>query len=448
MADQGELKSIRADQLELDLGNSRHERFSKPSLAIEYLVTRERVVDLAIDIAAEGTNPMDVMGVVVKKPIGTKPVYISVEGNRRTCAIMLLHDPEKIPPNVPNRSKLVKRLEAAISKGSLPSTINVIVFKSKKQAKPWIERMHLPQGSGRSRRSWTPEQQDRAMGGGRNRDAAALLDLAQDRGLIDRQERDRKLTTVQRYLSNPAMRHSLGLLRDGDKYLVDREPDEFKAIFEKFLDDIKSGDVSSRSKSKDIIAYGKSLESDTGVSNDRIDPIPLSTVLKAADKKLSTQPDEGGEDQKKTKKIRPRSSLTGTPALEAAFAELGNQKLQSLYLSCVRLSLSTHAPLITVGLWSMLESLASLHAAGDKPFVTYFSGNMMDRVLGIGSRTDRKDISAALKYISEKGNATKHSSVAGSFDTQQLANDFDVLVPLFLAVIADLNARKTEGSSA
>ena len=128
VAEQGVIKSIRTDQLELDLANHRHEKFSKPSLAIEYLVIKEKVVDLALDIAAEGTNPMDVLGVIEKKGGGRVKTYIAVEGNRRTCAMMLLHDPEQIPNNVPNRAQHIKRLEAAIAKGTLPSTLNVVVF--------------------------------------------------------------------------------------------------------------------------------------------------------------------------------------------------------------------------------------------------------------------------------------------------------------------------------
>ena len=192
-------------------------------------------MDLVEDIAAAGmTNPMDLIGVVERKGAGGHKTYISAEGNRRVCALQLLHDPEKVPLNYPGRRKIVERLEARAREIDLTRKISVCLFKSKKGAKPWIDRMHNTESKG-TRRRWRPDQQERAMGGGRNRDALAIMDLAQEYGLIDQEQREQKLTTVQRYVGNPAFRMAFGLQRAGDKSLqVIRDPGDFEKALPSF----------------------------------------------------------------------------------------------------------------------------------------------------------------------------------------------------------------------
>ncbi len=453
MADQGKITSIRVDQLVLDLSNPRHKPFKRPAQAIEFLVSKEKVVDLAVDIAKEGTNPMDLLGVFKKAGTGRDATYVAAEGNRRVCALMLLHDPEKIPLGVVGRAKMIVRLENAAKPAHLSQTINVVLFKSKKSAKPWVERMHIQDG--RSRRRWTPDQQERAMGGGRNQDAAALLDAALNRGMVNEADRASKLTTVQRYLGNPTMRRALGIVRDKDRqYWVDREVSDFALLLEAFLEDVRrEGGLSSRSDAAAVIRYSDLLLEQTGVGNDRVDPIPLidafDEVVRLGEESGSEDADENGdgdgdgdasdgEDEDNDVPIKPRTKIGGTRELETAFATSGSQKLQSLYKSCTTLSLKYHCPIITVGFWSLMESLAALHATDGTAFDTYFSHNKLQNDFGFSNKDERKNIVAALKRLTERGNSTKHSAIAGSFDGHQVANDFDVLTPLMLAVLRDL----------
>jgi hypothetical protein len=62
----------------------------------------------------------------------------------------------------------------------------------------------------------------------------------------------------------------------------------------------------------------------------------------------------------------------------------------------------------------------------------------MEQDFGFTNREERKNFSAALKRLTEKGNSTKHSSIAASFDGMQLANDFDTLTPLMIAVLKNI----------
>ena len=454
MADQGKIISIRVDQLELDLSNPRHKPFKWPAQAIEFLVSKEKAVDLAIDIAKEGTNPMDLLGVFKKSGSGKNATYVAAEGNRRVCALMLLHDPEKIPPGVVGRAKMIGRLENAAKPAHLSSSISAVLFNSKKSAKPWVDRMHIQDG--RSRRRWTPDQQERAMGGGRNQDAVALLDAALAKRMVTETDRASKLTTVQRYLSNPTMRRALGVVRDKDRsYWINRDIKDFALLLEAFLEDVRhEGGLSSRSDAAAVIRYSDQLLDQAGVGDDRVDPIPLSDafdeVVKLGTKSVSENEDEEGsgqEDDNDTDSddeesdhvpIKPRTTIGGNRELETALATNGNQKLQSLYKSCSTLSLKQHCPIITVGFWSLMESLAALHAGEGKAFYSYFSYNRLQSKFGFSCKNECKNITSSLKRLTERGNSTKHSAIAASFDGNQVANDFDVLTPLMLAVLHDL----------
>ncbi|WP_157757084.1 hypothetical protein [Pannonibacter phragmitetus] len=419
---------------------------------------------MAEDIAKEGTNPMDLLGVVKRSGTGKTDSYIAAEGNRRVCALMLLHDPEKIPTGVVGRVKMIQRLEAAARPAHISPKINVVLFKSKKSAKPWVDRMHLRDG--RSRRQWSADQQERAMGGGRNRDAAALLDAALAEGLITEEDRVSKLTTVQRYIGNPTMRVAFGIVRDslGD-YWVNREINEFAVLSKVFFDDMRQGRLSSRSDAAAVIRYSDQLLERTGVSNDRVAPISLKSAFdeianstkenSAGDQKAPEDdtPESGrARDHAESNKkddvkdrseeehfdIKPRLTIGGTPELETAFAKSGSQKLQSLYISCTTLSLRNHCPIVTVGFWSLMESLAALHGGDGSTFDGYFGQSRMETDFGFTNKEQRKNFSAALKRLTEKGNSTKHSSIAASFDGKQLANDFDVLTPFMIAVLRSI----------
>ena len=221
------------------------------------------------------------------------------------------------------------------------------------------------------------------------------------------------------------------------------------------MEDVRhEGGLSSRSDAAAVIRYSDQLLDQAGVGDDRVDLIPLSDafdeVVKLGTKSVSENEDEEGsgqEDDNDTDSddeesdhvaIKPRTTIGGNRELETALATNGSQKLQSLYKSCSTLSLKQHCPIITVGFWSLMESLAALHAGEGKAFYSYFSNNRLQSKFGFSCKNERKNITSSLKRLTERGNSTKHSAIAASFDGNQVANDFDVLTPLMLAVLHDL----------
>lgn len=446
MTDRGRIIEIEIDQLDLDLSNPRHDKMSKPADAISYLLSKERVIDMVEDVAEIGTtNPMDLMGVVARKGVGGRKTYIAAEGNRRVCALQLLHDPDKVPANYPGRRKIIDRLEFLAEKVDLTQKISVCLFQSKKGAKPWIDRMHNTESKG-TRRRWRPDQQERAMGGGRNKDALAIMDLAQEHGLIDQNQREQKLTTVQRYVGNPSFRIAFGLRREQDKTLwVLRDPDDFAILFRSFIEDAKKGSLSSRSSAKDVAEYATKKVIESGVSQKTSDPYPLADALNPS---TDSDDDEGDSTPQPTPPPPPpqppvppqhRRILGYNAEVVSALDRAQIDKLSSLYRSCCEAHLSKNAPLLTVGWWSILESLCQLH--GGRPFKEYLSKDFISKSLVGISKEERNDMWTAIDYISTRGNSTKHSALAGSFDGHQLANSVDIINPLVVQLLESLPSK-------
>lgn len=456
MADQGEIREISVDDLEFDLDNPRHEKLDRPEDVIKYLIGHEDVIELAVDIAKEGLNPLDILGVFRRK--GTRDFFVTAEGNRRVCALKLLVDPERIPAGVVNRPKIIKRLERAVKSGSVPGKINVVVFKDKKSAWPWVTRMHVRNGIA-GRRSWNPDQQERAMPGGRNKDAMAVLDLALAHKLISKDDRQARLTTVQRYMGNPTLRKALGIVRDAKRqYWVDRSPEDFALLMDRFLDDIRKNKLSSRGDAQTISVYGREMVDLCGVQDQRVPKYPMQDAFDSAIKEELLVPlnqrssDNKEKDTNKGKrrtkryKYPVRQTLGRHPDLDKAFEECGSLKLQSLYNSCVELSLSWHCPLITVGFWSIMESLAALHGGDGLSFKAAFNHQTMETEYGITNKETRKHIGVALERLTANGNATKHAAIAGNFEGVQLASDFDLLAPLMILVLDKVKQKKEQAN--
>lgn len=90
------LDAVSLNKLHLDALNPRHDPLNDEDEIIAQLYKSEQVLSLAKDIVAKGAlSPLDRTGVVELD--GNPGHYVVVEGNRRTCALKLLHDPQKAP---------------------------------------------------------------------------------------------------------------------------------------------------------------------------------------------------------------------------------------------------------------------------------------------------------------------------------------------------------------
>ena len=206
-----EMQRVNLQKIYLDNENSRHDPIDNETDIIKYLLAKEKVGSLAKDIAKWGLSPLERMAVVPHSEL--KSAYTVAEGNRRLCALKLLHDPDKAP------NEATKRLfRAYASQMSKPLTaIDIVVFPDMRQAAHWLELRHDGAQDGAAARPWSAKARDRAARrsgkeSNPNMQAGLLLDYAAKRNLITEDEHDGiSITTLTRFLTNAVVRETLGL---------------------------------------------------------------------------------------------------------------------------------------------------------------------------------------------------------------------------------------------
>lgn len=116
----------------------------------------EKLFELASDIVEYGLNPLDTIGVY---PSELFPGYYEVgEGNRRLCALKLLHAPERIQHI---NSNLFSKFKTLSEKFSPPDGIEVVIFDDEKAMRHWMEIRHMGEQSGKGLSKWNSIQKAR-----------------------------------------------------------------------------------------------------------------------------------------------------------------------------------------------------------------------------------------------------------------------------------------------
>ena len=192
--------------------------------------------------------------------------YISVEGNRRTCALIVLNDPKRAP------ERFQSQLRALASRSSLPKEVRAHVFSDDEQALQWIQLRHLGAQGGAGTKDWDSTQQNRAAGGNARSKAHAntlsvnVLDRLVARGALSPEQRkDVNLTTLTRYLGTPGVRTIVGLGSNRD-LVYTHEVDEVDAALLHLVKDslVPQEDgtfrVNSRTNSTARVNYANELK--------------------------------------------------------------------------------------------------------------------------------------------------------------------------------------------
>ncbi|MEW6369495.1 MAG: hypothetical protein AB1584_01060 [Pseudomonadota bacterium] len=258
---------VSVSHLHLDPLNPRHDPLEGDAEVIAQLCNAEMVAELAQDIAKRGAlSPLERMGVV---PFDGHPGhYITVEGNRRTCALILLSDPSRAP--TPALQAQLRRLSAT---SKAPTRIKVHVFADRAAAKPWIDMRHLGRQGGIGTLEWDAAQKTRAAGDNTqtsaraNTLALAVLDRLVHTGQLTAAQREKvRLTTVTRYLGTPGVRAILGLGSANDLVFTHAPEEVMASLRQLVLDSIEpqvDGNfaVNSRSGSAQRLAYANQLKS-------------------------------------------------------------------------------------------------------------------------------------------------------------------------------------------
>lgn len=260
MASQAPQK-VSLTRIYLDPENPRHETLPDELSIIKHLISKEKVRALAKSIAEEGgTSPIELIALVQHPKVKTG--YVVVEGNRRICALKLLQDPDKAGSEKEKRyfANLAQGMQHAINK------VNAMVFDSRDTARRWFALRHEGEQDGVGTKAWDADQKTRfsvrTQGKNPNAQALLVLDYARQHQLLNAQEvAQLSITTLTRYLSNPVMRHALGLA-DGNTLDIQVPDVEFERALTRFLRDAltpQTSGVTSRTSATQRKAYAATL---------------------------------------------------------------------------------------------------------------------------------------------------------------------------------------------
>ncbi len=417
-------EEIPLSKLFLDLQNPRFEPVKDEAAAIAHLAKDEKVSALAEDIVRQGgLNPLEIIGVILATGIkASSKKYTVVEGNRRICALKLLGDPDLAPPEFRKRfTKLAEKWKEAKS-------LNALVFKSREEAKPWLERLHEGEKDGVGRRAWDAPQKQRFTGTAKNAPAMLLLDYAVEEGWVSKEETDGLLTTIQRFINNPVLRNQLGIAgTDREVLRRDRPQEDFNKLAERFIKDaatsknapMKMRKVHSRANGEDIVTYANNLIQNVSTSGERIEPEVVNGDGSSSQKK------------KQSRKTRPRppevpQTLHHDQALYDSLKKIKNRKLIEIYYSICSIELESHPVLISVGVWSFFECLSAMAGRNDGiPFTGFLSKSFIQNECG-QTKDAAKAVVTAVEAISRRGNESKHHLYAGSYDPKEINNNWVV----------------------
>lgn len=291
----------------LNNDNPRHDPIENEPKIIEHLIAKEKVKQLARHIAQAGRiSPLERIAVVAHPK--AENTYITVEGNRRLCAIKLLAAPDKADTeaNMKYFRTLADKME------NPPSKLEVVIFKDMEAARPWISLRHEGEQDGAGTKSWNPEQQARfnVQGGANNNpniQADLLREYARKNNLLTSEKIDAlSITTLTRYVSNPIFRDMLGLA-DNKTLTITVPTDEFNRVVTRFLSDTldsKTG-VNSRTSVLDRKVYAEKLRSGGIAPTTRgllpvdIKSTPRPLTKTSGIKTLSTRNNRSPDDRKR-----------------------------------------------------------------------------------------------------------------------------------------------------
>lgn len=428
---------IQLDKIFLDLKNPRHIPYQSEVETIKYLCENEDIFNLAKDIALYGLNPLENLAVVKDDKTGT---YVVAEGNRRLCAIKLLNDPYRAP------QKFQKKFLELSSNWENISELEVIVIEDEENVDLWLTRIHAGQQQGIGRRQWDSEQKTRHFGDSKNTLAQLLLDYAEKEGLLTTDTRRGKLSVVQRFLTNHDFKNLIGISNKIEEF----NPSEINMeYFTIFINDVAKGKIDTRTHStseqiREYVQFNKNNE-DSSKSDD-VNNSTCESSYSIDDKiddgtniiqnNLENIAEKPQSEPIKNISPKPRTKLVNSKDLMDKLKLLNNYKLSKIYYSLNEISVQKHPDLITVGIWSFLESLTFLHGRDGGELSAYINNKFSS--LGFDSKK-HKAIKEAVQRFHESGNTTKHHPTAANFNYEQIINDFEVITPLLIAIINNIN---------
>lgn len=451
--------NISLDKMLLDGENPRHSSLKSQKEIIAHLCAYEKVYELAEDICKHGINDLENLAL-----IEDGDMYVVAEGNRRVCALKLLNKPSLL-----STKSLRKKFEnLSRQKCKKIQKVSSAIFDNRDDPalKIYLQRLHNGEQGGKGRRAWGTEEQERFSHDQKNLLRRKLLDYAVEQGMIEPEKR-KFVTIIDRFLANEVLKNTLGIvgLIEGE-LAINRPVEDFNLRLKAFLEDWLSRNINTRNNKSEIIKYSNGLANNVPISEKNIEN-QIVTKTKLPDKahdsstaenqsgspgqgvgghKKGGQETKGKSDKPSNNPSKPKrtKNIQLSRDVQNLLKSGGHKKLAHFYYSICKLPLQDHTLILDVAVWSFFDSMTALMGREKGAFKDYLNKNRLETDLGFAQKQKRNDIHGVLERISINGNLTKHHEVAANFHAEQLANDMEVLTPLIVGCLQQINSNKQE----
>ena len=221
-------KRLKIDSLELDVENPRITLATDPRDAMQKILNEQKakLINLAESIAFKGLNPMDRFLVLRSQRVGK---FVVIEGNRRLLAIKLLKNPALLS-DLEMPAAFRKRLEKSALAFDLRTVEPVDCFEvsDRAQGNDWVRQRHIGEDSGRGIVDWSSIASSRFRG---RAPALQALDFVLEHGKLTNDQAELisskfPLTTLDRLLSTPTVRTTIGFEIQNGKLVTDLPAEE------------------------------------------------------------------------------------------------------------------------------------------------------------------------------------------------------------------------------
>ncbi len=354
-------KEIPVSDLLLDLENPRLAQGQQSQTeALHAMLRAEGPKTLALteSISEEGVSPGERLLVVPSEQDGGR--FVVLEGNRRLVALKILADPTlTVAVLTPAQQKNLAKWSTEYRKRGEVEGVECVIFPSREEANPWIERRHQGEQGGVGIVPWGATEAARfaARRSGKVGPELQVLDFVAQHGQLDEAVREKlhnvPITNLDRLIADKAVRDKLGLSIDSDGHVLTKYPvkETLKGLSRVISDlaegKIKVGDIYTAKLRQDYLGKFKSTDLPTP-SKELSTPAPL-TGGGGIESLLTTPPGPGKKPAAPAPK--PRATLIPiTCKLNVTVAKIGN-----IYRELKRLKLEDYPNAISVLLRVFLE---------------------------------------------------------------------------------------------
>jgi hypothetical protein len=205
--------ALSIEELLLDSENPRIDSADSQRDALQKILDDqgEKLFELAQDIADEGLSPIERLLVVSEDNSSDR--YIAMEGNRRVASLKILSNPNVLS-GIKIETRLRRKFEnlASTFDKSTIEPIDAFLADTRETGKKWIYLRHTGENEGRGVVSWNGIAAARFRG---EDPALQALEFVRAHGNLTETQRTLlsrfPITTLDRLLSNPAVRKVIGV---------------------------------------------------------------------------------------------------------------------------------------------------------------------------------------------------------------------------------------------